>query len=434
MQNLSILQAQVESLKEMIEVMEHSNPDTLAKKWRLKVFEELVRNKQQQILHTIELKKFKEDEKKFRAKESQIKAALESAHLQASSLSLERSKLQKEVQVLQSRLRSGSFSSAFLMSLQSTFTNNLDLHSKVLSMLDAFNHRITFSMSKVKTAKILHTREIFALRNKVAEEATEQKRLSQELSRLEKLDSSHEALLYENEKLTQQLLSANERLKQAEKHAKNLLEDSNEKFKSIVGELELQLDDKVSENNQLLVQLSSSSKTVEKLKKQVQGIQENFKALQQENEILQLTQKTLQSTVNDLRIENSSIKTELKRTELSAEAFQAQQGKIQDQEAQITFLNQDLMEKAMLIQQLQLDMQKLEDELQDSESSQEGLRVKLLKLEQISKDLRKERDILIETLKKSQNKGKDEEVQTETHVNSATLKKTRAVRVDDDIN
>ena len=123
MQNLSILQSQVESLKEMIEIMEHSSGDILSKKWRLKVFEELVRNKQQQILHSIEIKKFKEEEKKYRAKESQIKAALESAHLQASSLSLERSKLQKEVQILQLRVARSSLSSTFLLNLQSTLTS-----------------------------------------------------------------------------------------------------------------------------------------------------------------------------------------------------------------------------------------------------------------------------------------------------------------------
>lgn len=52
-----ILEAQIESLKEIIHILETSNPNEISKKWRMKVYEELLRNKQQQIIHTAHIKK-----------------------------------------------------------------------------------------------------------------------------------------------------------------------------------------------------------------------------------------------------------------------------------------------------------------------------------------------------------------------------------------
>lgn len=433
MQNLSILQSQVESLKEMIEIMEHSSGDLLSKKWRLKVFEELVRNKQQQILHSIEIKKFKEEEKKYRAKESQIKAALESAHLQASSLNLERSKLQKEVQILQSRVARSSLNSTFLLNLQSTLTSNLELNSKVLSMLDTFNHRITFSMSKVKTAKILHTREIFALRNKLSEESTEKQRIKEELGGLYELENSQEVILYENQKLTQQLAMVNDKLRLAEKYAKGILEDSNVKFKNIVSDLELQLNEKVTENNHLLVQLNSSQKSIEKLSKANQGLLDQLRALQQEAEISALTEKSLKNSLNQLKTKNQELQEELAQSQNMAQVVQSQQVQISDLTNKLNSLTQALESSGSELQSLKLSISKYEKALEDSENSQNLLYSKSCKLETSVKDLKRERDILIETLKKA-HRGKDEESQTDTMIISAALKKTRALKTEDDLN
>ena len=159
------------------------------------MFEELVRNKQQQILHVIEIRKFKDEEKKLRSREQQIKTALESSHLQASSLNLERIKLQKEISNLQTKVRTNTVHSSYLLNLQNIMTSNLELHTRILAMLDTFNHRIAFSMSKVKTAKILHAREVFGLRNKLNDEVNEQKRVKDECFRLKSTDTEKNLLM-----------------------------------------------------------------------------------------------------------------------------------------------------------------------------------------------------------------------------------------------
>lgn len=432
MQNLSILQAQIDSLKEMIELMERSSPDSLAKKWRAKVFEELVKNKQQQILHNIEVKKFKDEEKKLRAKESQIKAALESAHLQASSLNLERNKLQKEVQTLQSRLRSSNLNSNFLLNLQATLTNNLELNAKVLAMLDTFNHRITFSMSKIKTAKILHAREIFAFRNKLNEEANDQKQLLSEFARLSTVEKTQSSLIYENESLLAELQGLKNQFQQAESLAKSVLEENNLKFKSIVGQLEMQLDEKVSENNEMALKIGYCEKNNEKLAKQVKELTEARGVFEQEKEILVLTMQDLQKTVQVLSYKNENLLLDLKQVEENFNSQKIEICKFQEQGTQVLNQTQNFLQtienKDKYIEELINSIQKLEEELFQAQSAQDGMKQKLTKLESANKEFRKERDILFETVKKSGNlRNRDEkEVQTEFQIKPATLKKAQA--------
>lgn len=431
MQNISILQAQIDSLKEMIDLMERSNPDTLAKKWRAKVFEELVKNKQQQIQHNIELKKFKEEEKKFRSKESQIKAALESAHLQASSLNLERNKLQKEVQILQSRIRNSNINSNFLLNLQATLTNNLELNAKVLAMLDTFNHRITFSMSKIKTAKILHTREIFALRNKLTEETNDQKQLLTEFARLSTLEKTQSSLIYENESLQAELEGLKNQFQQAENLAKCVLEETNNRFKDIVAQLEAQLDDKVSENNEMAQKIALYEKNIEKMNRQVKELNENRTVLEQEKEILRLTVQDLQNNVQGLNHKCENLVIELKQVEENCKAQDEIICKLQEKDGsaleESREMIQNIQEKEKCIEELVCSVQKLEEELFQAQGANDALRAKIGKLESANKEFRRERDILFETVKKSGNQRNrdDKEVQTDTQVKTATLKKAQ---------
>lgn len=421
--------------------MERSNPDTLAKKWRVKVFEELVKNKQQQIQHSIEVKKFKEEEKKFRSKESQIKAALESAHLQASSLNLERNKLQKEVQILQSRLRNSNINSNFLLNLQATLTNNLELNAKVLAMLDTFNHRITFSMSKIKTAKILHTREIFALRNKLTEETNDQKQLLSEFARLSTLEKTQSSLIYENESLQAELEGLKSHFAQAENLAKSVLEETNNKFKQIVTQLESQLDEKVSENNELVLKLTSYEKSNEKTNRHLKESNEHRTVLEQEKEILMLTVQDLQNTVQGLNYKCENLLVELGKAEECCKAQELTICKLKEKDGNALVQSQEMSvsieNKERVIEELGASLQKLEEELVQAREVQDGLRSKVGKLELANKEFRRERDILFETVKKagSQRNREEKEVQTETQVKTATLKKAqpRSHKTEDNI-
>jgi chromosome segregation ATPase len=432
MQNMSILQAQIESLKEIIEVMEATMPDTLVKKWRGKVFEELVRNKQQQIMHFVEIKKFKDEEKKLKSKEQQIRAALESAHMQASSLNLERVKLQKEIQTLQGKLRNTSINSSYLMNLQSVMTSNLELHARVLGMLDTFNHRITFSMSKIKTAKILHTREIFGLRNKLLEETSEQKKLKEEYNKNKTLSIEKENLSQDVLRLSQEIENINHKFKVAETKANSILLETTEKYIDCIKDLEAQITEKndqvqsiselLSKADEELLQTQkkflSLGQDYEKAIEENQKLKNNLSEALQNNEYLTATlnEKSILHQNNLEQMESLSQKIEeielIKRNEINQllRKIQAQEIEIQNHENtinQITTANNEILE--------------------DYNQTTETLKIKVNKLESQVKEFKRERDILIENLKKSNNKSKeDKETQTDTNMKYTAMKKTLA--------
>ena len=144
MQNPSLMQAQIESLKEIVSVLENSAPDQVCKQWRVKVFEELVKNKQMQLVHTQDIKKYKEEERRLRLKEQEARASLESA---LSASAIEKQKLTKEVFSLQQRVKSSQFSSGVLMNLQTYMNAQLDTLTRVLALLETYHHKLAFSLS-----------------------------------------------------------------------------------------------------------------------------------------------------------------------------------------------------------------------------------------------------------------------------------------------
>lgn len=421
MQNISILQSQVESLKEMIEVMEMTNPDALIKKWRHKVFEELVRNKQQQIMHNIEIKKFKEEEKRFRSREQQIKAALESSHIQASSLNLERNKLQKEIQNLQAKVRGSAIHSANLLNLQSIMASNLETNARVIAMLDTFNHRITFSMSKIKTAKILHAREVFALRNKLSEEVSGQDKLKEEVGFYKNSELEREKLGNEVLRLTEEIEEVREEFEKAGKDAKIILTETHEKYKSFVDSLECQLDEKVKESD-LLVQkieilnqeICVSNETILGLRKELRNSLEesskskseiSFVNIQLENLNASLCEKDLElKTYSDLlrKIESDTAEADSERViEINKllRNIELQENQIVDYESKLSQLAKANLEI-----------------LEDEKGEIDFLKGKILKLESQVREFRRERDILFESAKKSTNRPLDDKfTQTMNH-------------------
>jgi len=67
----SLLEAQIQSLKDIVKTLENTHPDEVAKKWRLKVFEEMRRNKQQQLAHSLELRRLQSHSEELRTKRYQ---------------------------------------------------------------------------------------------------------------------------------------------------------------------------------------------------------------------------------------------------------------------------------------------------------------------------------------------------------------------------
>lgn len=433
MQNISILQAQVESLKEMIEIMERTTPDSLVKMWRSKVFEELVRNKQQQIMHAMEIKKFKEEEKKYRFREQQIKAALESAHLQSSSLSLERAKLLKEIQILQGKVRNQSMHSSFILSLQSTLTSNLEAHAKILAMLDTYNHRIAFSMSKIRTAKILHTREIFSLRNKLGEEITEQKRLKEEVQKGKSLEIIQEKLESDKERLSREIEEITLRFEAAKGQAEGILSETCEKYQKCVNELECQLDEKVSENSILLQKLEDSAKDMQKLQALISNLQSQLDTTTAQNLSLTQSQSDLIEKCSLLSLTIEEKYQSLKALENYKENLNADKQELQLQHKKnmekLENHIKDLEEKIAEMQKnLEDQISQHDEEAYELSNEIDFLKNKNSKLESSVREIRRERDILFESIKKQGNKSQKEErgIQTDAILKQGIVKKAIA--------
>ncbi|OMJ65613.1 hypothetical protein SteCoe_37906 [Stentor coeruleus] len=433
MQNISILQAQVESLKEMIEIMERTTPDSLVKMWRSKVFEELVRNKQQQIMHAMEIKKFKEEEKKYRSREQQIKAALESAHLQSSSLTLERAKLLKEIQILQGKVRNQSIHSSFILSLQSTLTSNLEGHAKIIAMLDTYNHRIAFSMSKIKTAKILHTREIFSLRNKLSEEITEQKRLKEEVQKGKGLEVVQEKLENDKERMSREIEELTLRFEVVKSQAEGILKETCDKYQKCVNELESQLDEKVSENNVLLQKLDNSVKEMQKLQALMENFQSQLDISTAQNLFLTQSQAELIEKCSLLSLTMEEKDKSLKVLENHKESLNADKQELQFQykeniekhENHIKNLEGKISE---LQKNVEDQLRQHDEETYELSNEIEFLKNKNNKLESSVREIRRERDILFESIKKQGNKGQKEEkgIQTDAVLKQGIFKKAIA--------
>ena len=384
-------------------------------------------------MHSLEIKKYKEEEKKFKSREQQIKTALESAHLQASSLNLERVKLQKEIQNLQFKARNNNFNSSFALNLQSMMGSHLEFYTKILTTLDTFNHRIAFSMSKIKTAKILHTREIFSLRNKLGEEIIEQKRVKDEIFKFKTVESDNENLSLEIIRLKQELNLINEQFKNAENKAKMILTENNSKFSEFITELEAKLKEQTNDNDILLL-------NIEKITIDNKAIQDNSMILQNKLSAITSESQALSEKLSEISYKydqmiheindkdnelknNSALISNLKQ-DLESLSYEKNQ-EISDITEKYNLQDQKIQEYEDIINKLQ---QSNDNMLEEHKNEIEFLRNKLYKLEIQNKDLKKERDILFENYKKSTIKhSENKEAQTDNMVMKHTIiKKTNA--------
>ena len=396
------------------------------------MFEELVRNKQQQILHVIEIRKFKDEEKKLRSREQQIKTALESSHLQASSLNLERIKLQKEISNLQTKVRTNTVHSSYLLNLQNIMTSNLELHTRILAMLDTFNHRIAFSMSKVKTAKILHAREVFGLRNKLNDEVNEQKRVKDECFRLKSTDTEKNLLMEKVSLLNAEINRLNFDFKLAEEQAKSILKEANEKYIRLIKELEDQV---VEKSNGL----NEASLSIESLSQKLEILKQNNENLSSEKEKLIAEKESLRTLVIETSEKNEILAKEIHEKGCEIEENKGLIEKLQEnmEEIEQKYKNEvSILEHKVNTQEAEIEKRKLiindiskqySETIEDDKSEIEFLKNKIVKLEGQVKELRRERDILFENVKTTTIKNREnKEVQTETILKHTIFKKTLA--------
>ena len=414
MQNPNYLQVQIESLKEILSDYERTNADQITRKWRAKVYEELVRNKQQQLEHSIELKKIREEEKRHRTREQELRSSLEAASYQVSNLSNERQKLLVEIQNLTKKSKSIKqfFNSSMLMNLQNNMNGQSDTLTRILALLETYHHRLAFCLSRLKTAKMLNTREVKGLKNKVYEEKYENKRLREENSYFRSVQKE----VSEKEKENQNLRSEVEKLKSE-------LESTGSKTKQELGSMHKEykelLNSVKTENSNLKCEIESLKENILSVEKEAQ-----LQVEQKEQEIKQLKQqtKTLHSEVEETK------------SKLACELSEHQKQTNLELEAKDKTIK-ELTEKLSVLQEKNTAVEKREDEqtkqLSMKDEKIRSLKEKLRKLkEEFSKYKYKNEDEVLKLKNEHQQRLKlvDEEKQNQTGETLQLQEKLKAKR------
>jgi chromosome segregation ATPase len=275
-------------------------------------------------------------------------------------------------------------------------------------------------MLKIKTAKILHTREVMSLRNKLNEEVLEKKRLIEDQLRNRDLDYENNSLKQENEKVSAELNFLKEQFKNAESHATGILGETNEKYKNCVSDLENELNLKVAENNELYQRIQDSEKEVFMVQETVGKIKQELEKIMQKNENLSEINQEIYEKCDYLEKILSEKEKSLKDRDIEIEKLYE---KLADQG--------DALTKAS--KQIEKYEENLEELIKKSEEDHSEIifyKTKANKLELVVRELRRERDILFENVKKSPSKTakEDKEVQTEVLFKSSILKKAIPVK------
>jgi hypothetical protein len=199
---LSQLTAQVESLKEVVSVLEASKADEIAQKWRAKLFEELIRNKKLQILHAQEIRGLKDNELKTAAREEELNGVLDNLQRQLAASTHDRQRSDGETAKAKLSAKREAETSArlgeILAGVPQQIANNLDVLTKLQSSLDVFKQRVFIMNSRVTTTKLL-------LRNlhktQFSEFSFELDQLRKEAQKADRITTEALAAKAENERL-----------------------------------------------------------------------------------------------------------------------------------------------------------------------------------------------------------------------------------------
>ena len=170
----SLLEAQIQSLKDIIKTLENTHPDEVAKKWRLKVFEEMMRNKQQQLAHSLELRR-------LQSHSEELRTNLQRYQTNVTQLVQDNEALQQRLAV--ERQERGVLASitkqkdALLLTFPQYLQRQIEAMAEIYAKLDRYQQRIVTCQTQIWAVKRLSSRERGANYRQLRDLATENETL-----------------------------------------------------------------------------------------------------------------------------------------------------------------------------------------------------------------------------------------------------------------
>ena len=422
----SMLEAQVQSLKDIVKTLEGTNPDEVAKKWRAKVFEELMRNKQQQITHTAELRKAQEDTRRLQTKTEELLLALQKCQSSLTAISQENSSLQQ-------RLLTERQEKAVLVNIQKQqqvlllaspqhLQGQFEVMADILNKVEKYEQKISVCQSQVRAARIIADRE-----------RTSQGKRARELRG-------------ENERLKAQTYQAvaiaaeNETVKRHIGELQGAVQQISREKAEFVAELKGKLEEKVGELAQARELWENHTKTIEGRLKDAQF------ALETAQSEISMLKTTLAASIENNTSKSTDIESLKNQIAKLESALFAQKS---DSESHIKSLFSDFDSKLTIekqnfesdLSQLRLELITKRDELNtfrlDSEAEKNELIATISTLERTVKDMKRDRGLLLSSLKTQERKPAvptaTKEVQTVTDAPRSAEATVKPANVYDDL-
>jgi len=367
----SLLEAQIQSLKDIIKTLENTHPDEVAKKWRLKVFEEMMRNKQQQLAHSLELRR-------LQSHSEELRTNLQRYQTNVTQLVQDNEALQQRLAV--ERQERGVLASitkqkdALLLTFPQYLQRQIEAMAEISAKLDRYQQRIVTCQTQIRAVKRLSSRERGANYRQLRDLATENENLKTQARTAFSLTAEVES----TRRLTEDLQSRYQQLSREKAEAEIGLRagiaEKEEKWKEAVAAGELQ---------QRLLQAEIEKMRVEG--KAYQQEIESFKAIQTASEAqfsLEISQ--LKSQISDQKAAfqrdfqslSQNLSSQLESERLThADELEALRGELARRD----------LDSSALIDKLEADL--------------EELRMETLALERGNKELKRERSLLVSSMK-----------------------------------
>jgi hypothetical protein len=382
----SLLEAQIQALKDIIKTLENTHPDELSKKWRIKVFEEMMRNKQQQLAHSLELRRAAEDIRRLQGSTEELRTNVQRYQANATQL-------MQDNEVLQQRLAAERQERGVLASIQKQqnvlllgipphLQGQCEVMTEISTKLGRYQQRIGTCQAQIRAVKRLNNRERAANYRQIRDLTAENESLKTQA----RIAISLAAEVESSKRVIEDLQSRYQQLSrdktEAEMGLRAVMEEKEAKWKEAVAAEELK---------QRL------------LHAEIEKIKAENKDYQTEIERLKTIQKTSEDLITSRNLENDKLRSLISDQKA---AFQNDFQRLSDD------LNSQI-ESERLKHESEFEALRIELTRRDIDSSTliekleadiEELRTETLALERSNKELKRERSLLVSSMKTSERK------------------------------
>lgn len=382
----SLLEAQIQTLKEIVKTLENAHPDELAKKWRIKVFEEMMRNKQQQMAHALELRRAAEETRRQQSHSEELRTSVQRHQANMTQLV-------QDNEVLQQRLAAERQERAVLVSIHKQqnalllatpqhLQGQYEAMAEILTKLDRYQQRIVTCQAQVRAVKRLSNRERVANYRQLRDLATENEGLKVQVRAAVSLASEVESTRRLAEDLQGRYQQLSREKAEAEVSLRATIAEKEGKWREAVAAGELQQRLLQTDIEKMAVECKAYQQEIEKFKAIQTTSEAQFSTKNLEiDQLKSLLSDQKAAFQQDFQSLSQDFSSKLESERLThAEEFEALQGELARRD----------LDSSALIEKLEADL--------------EELRTETLALERSNKELKRERSLLVSSMKTPERK------------------------------